>query len=129
MVKRSYDEIRYNLSDETNWLFGEDDYLPGWPKSLTKPDEQGIEDNDGKGQSERQYAIEFGCPFPFSEIPSIIDDGFEACRQIFVQGDQRVLAHYELAHSSLEKIIGDPFCDLLLILVLNFPVQLEATYK
>ena len=119
MLKRSYDESGYDLSDKANWMLGGDDYLPGWPNHVTAPSEQRIKCADTEEQGERRYSINFGCPFPFSEIPPLIEDGFRACRQAFARGDQRVLAHYELARKCLGQALGDPLCDLLLLIVLT----------
>ncbi|KAK8917674.1 hypothetical protein VCV18_008994 [Metarhizium anisopliae] len=115
------------LHDEKKWLFGGDMYLPGFPNCLTsKQDGQPGRNDINSGQSEEidvedepQRTIDFGSAIPFSEIPQIIEDGFEVQRRRFAQGDQKVLAHYETAQECLAQALGDPLCDLLLILVMT----------
>lgn len=78
-------------------------------------------DNQKRPMSKTSHkrTIDFGSAIPFSEIPQIIEDGFEVQRRRFAQGDQKVLAHYETAQECLAQALGDPLCDLLLILVMT----------
>lgn len=107
-----------DLDDETKWLFGGNIYLTGQPDCFTEQEEQVSVDTLQLDEAER-YMIDFKCSFPFSEIPEIIREGFEACQKTFVHGHQRILAHYETAHKCLAQSLGDPLCDLLLMIVLT----------
>ncbi|KAH7183772.1 hypothetical protein BKA60DRAFT_671607, partial [Fusarium oxysporum] len=49
--------------------------------------------------------IDLGCEIPFKQIPDIVDKGFAEIQRIFAKGDQHCL--------------GDPLCDLMLILTLT----------
>jgi hypothetical protein len=64
-------------------------------------------------------AIDFGCPIPFTQIPELLKQGFEALERQFQKGDQRVLEHYQVARNCVESCLGDPLCDLMLVLVLS----------
>jgi hypothetical protein len=56
---------------------------------------------------------------PFEQIPELVKEGFEAQEQHFKRGDQRVLEHYQVARNCLQSCLGDPLCDLLLLLALT----------
>lgn len=68
----------------------------------------------------KRRVIDFGCEVPFTRIPGIIEDGFQLQERNFKRGDQRVLEHYEVARHCLEECLGDPLCDLLLMIALTF---------
>jgi hypothetical protein len=73
-------------------------------------------------EAKRQRAspsIDFGCPIPFTQVPELVKQGFEALERHFKKGDQRVLEHYQVARNCLESCLGDPLCDLMLMLVLT----------
>ena len=38
---------------------------------------------------------------------------------MFAKGNQQVLQHYHIAHNCLKQCLGDPLCDLLLMMVLT----------
>ena len=62
--------------------------------------------------------IDFGCAVPFVTMPPLIRHGFQ--QQINQPKlASRVRVHYNLALQCLEGCIGDPRCDLLLMLTLT----------
>ena len=67
----------------------------------------------------RKMAIDFGCPVPFTKIPEMIEEGFRLIGQNFKRGDQKVLEHYEVARLSLVNCLGDPACDVMLMIALT----------
>lgn len=63
--------------------------------------------------------IDFGCKIPFTQIPELVKQGFEALERQFQKGDQRILEHYQVARNCLDSCLGDALCDLMLMLVLT----------
>ncbi|KAK1837618.1 hypothetical protein CCHR01_19760 [Colletotrichum chrysophilum] len=64
--------------------------------------------------------INFGCSFPFTDVPSLLTDGFLQAKAIFSgKGDVRVLDHYQLAMNCLSNNIDDPLCCLMLMITLT----------
>ena len=117
---------KWNLSDgsrdfsnEEQWLFGGDVYLGGRPR-IHIGQRHG---SPGAAETERQTAptrvINFGCDIPFTEVPILIEDGFETQRGLY-NVDVNVLAHFQAAHDCLRRSLGEPICDVLLIIVLTF---------
>jgi hypothetical protein len=66
----------------------------------------------------RRY-IDFGYKIPFDTVPEIIKDGFRLQDNLLQGGDSKVLEHYQLALHCLETCLGDPLCDLMLMMVLT----------
>lgn len=66
------------------------------------------------------HKIDFQCQFPFVDVPQLVEEGFETIHQLFANGDQRIMAHYDTAYKCLKRGLGDPLCDLLLMIVLTF---------
>lgn len=67
----------------------------------------------------KRRAIDFGCSIPFTEIPQLVEDGFRLQEKHFKRGDRKVLEHYQIARHCLEQCLGDPLCDVMLMLVLT----------
>jgi hypothetical protein len=63
--------------------------------------------------------IDFRCSIPFTEIPRLVEEGFEAQKGL-PNCDPKVAAHYQVAHDTLKSCLGDPLCDVLLMIVLTF---------
>ncbi|KAH6873639.1 hypothetical protein B0T10DRAFT_416344 [Thelonectria olida] len=104
-------------ANEERWLLGGNMYQSGHPENIFR---RGEAETDATEGQLRSYVIDFGCAVPFTGIPLLIEEGFEACRKSFAQGDQKILAHYEAARDCLIRGLGDPLCDLLLMIVLTF---------
>ena len=68
----------------------------------------------------KRQAIDLGYEVPFTRIPTIVEDGFRAQEKILAKGNQEILGHYHVARNCLERSLGDPLCDVLLMLVLTF---------
>jgi len=71
-------------------------------------------------QSTKRRAIDLGCEIPFTRIPPLVEDGFQALNKMFVKGDSKIQEHYQVARNCLEECLGDPLCDLLLMLVVTY---------
>ncbi len=67
----------------------------------------------------RRRKIDFGCAIPFTEVPELIRTGFREQRDKGGKVSERVLSHYQVALQCLQECLGDPRCDLLLMLVLT----------
>jgi len=67
----------------------------------------------------KRQAIDLGCDVPFVRIPDLVEEGFSALAKLFSRGNPRILEHYHIARNCLESCLGDPLCDVLLILVLT----------
>jgi hypothetical protein len=91
--------------------------ITGRPGSLKR---SAIEAEILVGQAVKQQAINFGYKIPFTQIPKMVEEGFQAQDKAFVNGDQKVRCHYHVSRNCLERNLGDPLCDLLLMLVLTF---------
>jgi hypothetical protein len=63
--------------------------------------------------------MEFGCANPFESIPQLVADGFQQQEKVFRQGHRGILEHYQTAQQCLAEILGDPLCDLMLMMVLT----------
>jgi hypothetical protein len=68
----------------------------------------------------KRQVVDLGGEVPFTSIPTIVHDGFRAQEKIFAKGNQKILEHYHVARNCLERSLGDPLCDVLLMLVLAF---------
>jgi hypothetical protein len=71
-------------------------------------------------QSRKRRAIDLGCEIPFTRIPPLVEDGFQALNKMFVKGDSKIQEHYQVARNCLEECLGDPLCDVLLMLVVTY---------
>ena len=76
----------------------------------------------------RKMTIDFGCKIPFTNIPKMIDEGFRLMEKNFKRGDARVLRHYEVARHSLVGCLGDPLCDLMLMIALTLASSSETPW-
>jgi hypothetical protein len=74
---------------------------------------------NAKRPSLRKSAIDFGCAIPFDAIPQLVEDGFRQQENQFRKGNQGILEHYQTARQCLAESLGDPLCDLMLMLVLT----------
>lgn len=67
----------------------------------------------------RQQRIDFGCDLPFRDIPRLVKEGFDKLDLQFERGDKRIREHYQKARNSVGNLLGDPLCNLMLMLVLT----------
>lgn len=76
--------------------------------------------SDGAVQKRaKRQKIDFHCNVPFRTVPRLIVDGFKKLECIFEKGDSRILNHYQKARNCLEQCLGNPLCDLMLMMVLT----------
>lgn len=104
---------------EGNWLIGRDTYMSTYPAKLSEQSGAHQEATNVESQVISTGVIDFRCTIPFTEIPELIKEGFEAQREL-PHVDVKVAAHYQIAHDCLEQSLGDPLCDVLLMIVLTF---------
>lgn len=67
----------------------------------------------------RGRVIDFGYAIPFQTVPAVIQNGFTDLDKIFEKRDPRVLNHYQTARNCLVTCLGDPLCDLMIMLSLT----------
>ncbi|KAH7117376.1 hypothetical protein EDB81DRAFT_848235 [Dactylonectria macrodidyma] len=111
------------LCREDRWLLGGNVYISGFPVSILPENAAEAEaetETDAAETKLQTLSINFGYPIPFTEIPRTIEEGLEFTQQLYASANQKVLAHYENARGCLEQALGDPLCDLLLMIVLTF---------
>jgi hypothetical protein len=72
-----------------------------------------------KRPSLRKSVVDFNCTTPFDVIPQLVEDGFQQQEKVFKTGNQGILEHYQTARQCLAECLGDPVCDVLLMLVLT----------
>ncbi|KAL3290631.1 F-box domain-containing protein [Colletotrichum asianum] len=78
-------------------------------------------------RQECQPQIDFGCPLPFTNIPSLILAGFNQTKATFLgKGDAKVLDHYQIAMNCLAEKIDDPLCHLMLMITLTICASSET---
>lgn len=82
-----------------------------------------IEAEERAMQPLKKQVIDFGYAIPFTTIPSLIEEGFRAQEKLFAKGNQKVLEHYHVARNCLQRHLGNPVCDLLLMLVLTLSMS------
>lgn len=96
--------------------------IVGQPGSLKRRALQAAADYEAKAMNPkraRRQKICFGQPIPFLEVPDLILRGFREQRDKGGKVSEKVLSHYEAALQCLRSCLGDPLCDVLLILVLT----------
>jgi len=76
-------------------------------------------EHEAKRARPAKRRVDFHHDIPFTRPPDLVRKGFEALNRQFAKGNQRILEHYQVAYNCLESCLGDPLCDLLLILVLT----------
>ena len=67
----------------------------------------------------KRQVVDLGSDMPFTRIPKIIEEGFQEQEKALARGNQKIMEHYHVARNCLEGCLGDPLCDLLLMLVLT----------
>ena len=72
-----------------------------------------------KRLSLRKSVVDFDCAIPFNAIPQLVEDGFRQQEKVFKTGNQGILEHYQTARQCLAECLGDPVCDVMLMLVLT----------
>lgn len=78
-----------------------------------------VEANESAKRPRLQTRIDFGCELPFVRIPKLVDEGLRTQDKLFEGGDQRVREHYCMVRHCLDACLGDPLCDLMLMLSLT----------
>jgi hypothetical protein len=93
--------------------------LSARPGSLKRAAIEATQAEDGRDKKRQQ--ISFGCVIPFKEIPRLVEQGFEKLDKLFQdgKGNQGIREHYQLARIVLQGCLGDPCCDVMLMLVLT----------
>ncbi|KAK1973871.1 hypothetical protein LZ30DRAFT_694734 [Colletotrichum cereale] len=83
---------------------------------------------DREQRRERRPRIDFGCPVPFTNIPSLVLSGFEEAKAVFSKdgSDRKVLDHYQIAMNCLAENIDDPLCQLMLMATMTVCASSET---
>jgi hypothetical protein len=80
-------------------------------------------------QRQRQplrQVIDFGEAIPFKRIPKLVNDGFASLLKPSKVRVKEVAAHYERARNCLVDSLGDPLCDLMLMLAVTYASSSET---
>ncbi len=96
--------------------------VAGQPGSLKRAALQAAADYEVKAVNKkkaRRQKIYFGYSIPFEEVPALVLRGFQEQKEKGGKVGEKVLSHYEAALQCLRGSLGDPRCDVLLILVLT----------
>lgn len=77
--------------------------------------------HQAKRRSQTKSTIDFGCQIPFNAIPPLVEKGFQQLDGQFSKSgmNQKVREHYHRARQCLIECLGQPKCDLMLMLVLT----------
>jgi len=97
-------------------------YMPAVQAVTARPGSlkrRAIEAESQASQRVKRQAIRLGSEVPFTTIPVRVDEGFRRLEKLFAKGNVRVLEHYHTARNCLGQCLGDPLCDLLLMIVLT----------
>ena len=78
-----------------------------------------VEANEKAKRPRLQQRVDFKCEIPFVRIPKLIDEGLRVQDKLFEGGDQRVREHYCAVRHCLDGCLGDPLCDMMLMLSLT----------
>lgn len=92
---------------------------PGSLKRAAIEASQQLEAPDVWSKRARRRVIDFGSKVPFKRLPKLVQDGFDKLDRVFEKGDRRILDHYQTARNALEKCLGDPLYDLMMMLTLT----------
>jgi hypothetical protein len=108
-----------DMSDKERWLIGGSSYMIAHPPSLLQHSGASQDVITSEPEVALAQAIDFRCDIPFTEIPRLAATGFEAQKEL-KYCDAQIAAHYKVAEDCLKKSLGDPLCDVLLMIVLTF---------
>jgi hypothetical protein len=84
-----------------------------------------IEAADRADQPVTRQLIRFG-NIPFTCVPDLIIEAFEAQERMYKNSNRPAIEHYHVARHCLERCLGDPLCDLLLMIVLTLAASTET---
>ena len=68
----------------------------------------------------RKRRIDLGSEIPFKKVPKAVQEGFAKLEGYYTKTDLSAVRHLTLAYSCLVDCLGDPLCDLMLMLALTF---------
>ncbi|RGP81658.1 hypothetical protein FLONG3_214 [Fusarium longipes] len=68
----------------------------------------------------RKQRINIGIDLPFSKVPPMIQEGFAKLEKNYTKTDPMAVRHISRAKSCLIGCLGDPLCDMMLLLALTF---------
>jgi hypothetical protein len=104
--------IRLVGSAQSNYIF---------PTQLNILKRLATDPAEGDRRQNRRQRISFGCPVPFTTIPALVELGFQKNDKMFGgdRGDPKILEHYHVARMTLEQCLGDPVCDVMLMMALT----------
>jgi hypothetical protein len=100
------------------------------PGSLKRAALQAEEDLRKPVAPAQRRVIDFGCAVPFTEVPRRIEEEFRKLESAFRNRakSQGVIEHYRLAYRTLSSHLGEPYCDLLLMLVLTLAASAQTVH-
>ncbi|KAJ4177617.1 hypothetical protein NW759_017411 [Fusarium solani] len=79
-----------------------------------------VADGEPPMKRSRKRRIDVGCDIPFKKMPQMIQEGFSKLEKNYTKTDPMAVRHINRAYSCLIKCLGDPLCDMMLLLTLTF---------
>jgi hypothetical protein len=73
---------------------------------------------EGRKRAKRRK-IDFGEEIPFQGVPKLVQEGFDKMKEKLAGVDELALEHYSIARMWLILSLGDPKCDVMLMLTLT----------
>ncbi|HEY2296077.1 MAG TPA: hypothetical protein VGM86_35710 [Thermoanaerobaculia bacterium] len=67
-----------------------------------------------------RLVIDLGGDIPFRRIPKLVREGFASLLKPSKVRDEKVAEHYQAARNCLVECLGDPLCDLMLMLAVTY---------
>lgn len=92
--------------------------LAARPGSLKREAMEAVQEQQ-RPRAPRQV-IDLGGPIPFKSLPPLIVKGFALLLKPSAVRDEKVAEHYQTARNCLVESLGDPLCDLLLMLAVTY---------
>jgi hypothetical protein len=77
-------------------------------------------DGEPAMKKSRKRRINVGCDLPFRKVPQVIQEGFDKLEKNYTKTDPMAVRHINRAKSCLIRCLGDPLCDMMLLLALTF---------
>ncbi|KAF5228402.1 hypothetical protein FAUST_11105, partial [Fusarium austroamericanum] len=68
----------------------------------------------------KKRKIDVGCEIPFTKVPQMIREGFNKLEKNYSKTDPKAVGHVVRAYNCLINCLGDPLCDMMLLLALTF---------
>ncbi|KAF4469664.1 hypothetical protein FALBO_3433 [Fusarium albosuccineum] len=93
---------------------------PGSLKRAAKEAELRLTAEEHAPKRNRKRRINLGSEIPFKKVPKVVQEGFTKLEGYYGKTDPSAVRHLTVAYNCLVDCLGDPLCDLMLMLALTF---------